>query len=111
MSNLLRVYLNGSKVLEYDKQTRLPGKQRQFLDSMDQDMDEGIELNGENISSPGKKQRVRYVAMHLLHAIETETEGMIGATCAWLAQREPALNQVLATEQGDEINMELLFGE
>jgi hypothetical protein len=59
------VYINGTKILDYDINTRQPGKQRQFLDAMDLDMDEGIELNGEMIDSPNQMQRANYVAMSL----------------------------------------------
>ena len=58
MSTLLSVYVNGEKVIEYDKSTLHPGKQREYLDGMDLDMDEGIELNDEIITSPDKMQRL-----------------------------------------------------
>lgn len=45
MPNMLSVYINGEKVLDYDKSARQPGKIRQHLEGMDVDMDEGIELN------------------------------------------------------------------
>lgn len=111
MANSLSVYLNDTKVLDYNKNTRLPGKQRQFLDGMDLDMDEGIELNGELIVSPDKMQRANYVAMNLLYGIEKESEGMISATCAYLANRLPELRQIRAIEKGDEISMDLIFNE
>lgn len=47
MSSLLKIYINNKQFLEYDKKTRVPGKQCQYLDGMDLDMDEGIELNGD----------------------------------------------------------------
>ncbi len=109
MNRLFTVYLNGQKLLEYDRQTRLPGKQRQFLDGMDKDMDEGIEINGEFIANPDTGQRASFVAMHLMAAIETETEGMIGAGCAWLVNRLPTLREIRASEQGEAITMELVY--
>jgi len=111
MSNQLSVYLNGTKVLDYDKNTRQPGKQRQFLDGMDLDMDEGIELNGEIVDSPNKMQRANYVAMSLLYGIEKNSEGMISATSGYLANRFPELKQIRSIEHGDEITMDLIFNE
>ncbi len=111
MSTMLSIYINGKKVLDYEKNKRQPGKQRQFLDNMDLDMDEGIEINGEMISSPDKMQRANYVAMSLLYGIQTNSEGMIKATCAYLARRLPELKQIRAIEEGEEITMDLIFDE
>ena len=111
MPTMLSVYINGEKVLEYDKNTRHPGKQRQYLDGMDIDMDEGIELNDEMITSPDKMQRVNYVAISLLYGIHSESDGMISATCAYLANRAPELKQIRAVEKGEEITMDLIFNE
>jgi len=111
MSTLLSVYVNGEKVIEYDKNTRHPGKQRQYLDEMDLDMDESIELNDEMIASPDKMQRANYVAMSLLYGIHTKSEGMINATCAYLASRLPELKQIRSIEKGEEIIMDLIFDE
>jgi len=111
MSTMLSVYINSIKALDYDKNTRQPGKQRQFMDSMDLDMDEGIEVNGEMIESPDKRQRANYVAMNLLFGIEQKSDGMISATCSYLANRYPELKQIRATEKGHEVTMELIFDD
>ncbi len=112
MSSLLKIYINGTEFLKYDKNTRIPGKQRQYLDGMDLDIDEGIELNGEIINSPNKEQRANYVAMSsLLYAIGQQSEDMISATCAYLASHLPELKQIRATEEGEEIIMDLIFDE
>lgn len=111
MSTMLSIYINGKKNLDYDKNARQPGKQRQFLDNMDLDMDEGIEINGEMISSPDKMQRANYVSMSLLYGIENKSEGMISATCDYLVKRLPELKQIRSVEEGDEITMDLIFNE
>jgi len=103
--------MNGNKVLAYDKNAREPGRQRRFLDGMDLDMDEGIELNGERISSPDKMQRANYVMMSLLYGIENESKGMISATCGYLANRLPELVQIRATEVDEEVSLDLIFDE
>jgi len=111
MSVILSVYINGKNILQYDKNTRLPGKQRQFLDAMDRDMDEGFEINDEIIESADKMQRANYVAMNLLYAIETKNESMTSATCGYLANRLPELKQIRSVDSGEEITMHLIFND
>lgn len=111
MSNRLSVYINNNNVLNYDKNTRHPGKQRQFFDGMDLDMNNGIEINDEIINSPTQMQRANYVAMSLLYGLERKDEGMISATCGYLVDRLPDLKQVRAIDKGEEITMELIFNE
>ena len=74
-------------------------------------MDEGIELNDEIISSPDKMQGANYVAMSLLYGIHSDSEGVISATCAYLANRLPELKQIRSIEKGKEIIMDLIFNE
>jgi len=74
-------------------------------------MDEGIEINGEIISSPDKMQRANYFAMSLLYSIEQNSEGMISATCGYLVNRLPELKQIRAVEEGEKIIMDLIFDE
>lgn len=111
MTNILSVYFNAEKVLDYDKNTRLPGKQRQFLDGMDRDMDKGIKLNDVKIEAADTKQRTNYVVMNLLYGIEHKNEAMISSTCAYLVNRTPGLNQIRATENSDEITLDLIFNK
>ena len=111
MPSKLRVVLNGNEVYKYEKNTRHPGKQREFLDNMDLDMDEGIEIDGKVISSPDKMQRAQYVAMSLLYGIQMKSEGLISAACGYLVTRLPDLKQIRAVEKGDEITMDLIFDE
>ncbi len=111
MSTKLRVVLNGTEVFEYEKNTRHPGKQREFLDNMDLDMDEGIEIDGELISAPDKLQRAQYVAMSLLYGIKMQSEGLISASCGYLVTRLPDLKQIRAVESGEEVTMDLIFDE
>jgi len=111
MPSKLRVNLNGSDVYEYEKNTRYPGKQREFLDNMDLDMDEGIEIDGEMINSPDKIQRAQYVAMSLLYGIQMKSEGLVSAACGYLVTRLPDLKQIRAVEEGETVTMDLIFDE
>lgn len=108
MSKLVVVF-NGQSVIEYDRNIRLPGQQRDYLDRMDDDMDDGIDLNGEHVAEPDSQQRAKFVAMQLVHALIESKDPMIAATCAYLASRLPALKQVKAEEQGEHLSLELVF--
>lgn len=105
----LEIILNGNLVIEYPRSTRLPGKQRGFLDIMDFDMDEGINLEGEIIDSPDKQQRSRYVSMKLFQALKSNNKGLITASCAYLVNRQPELLKIKANEEGDTVILELVF--
>lgn len=109
MENKLVVTLNGQPVVEYDRNKRLPGHQRQFLDRMDQDMDAGVQVGDEWYAEPDMNQRAKFVAMHLVQALVKDDEQTIAATCAYLANRLPELKQVKAIEQGDSFFMDLIF--
>ena len=103
--------MNDVTRLEYDRNIRLPGHQREFLDKMDEDMAGGFELAGELVASPNPIQRAQFVTMQLLMAMQREDEGLIAASCAYLANRYPEMTRVVATEQGEQISFNLLFNE
>ena len=107
---MLEIVINGETVITFDKK-RLPGHQRQFLDAMDLDMDEGIELAGEYIAEPDELQRAKYVAMSLFMAINSENADMANAMCAYLVYRQPELKQVRVIENGMDIELDLLYTE
>jgi len=108
MSKLVVVF-NGQSVIEYDRNRRLPGQQREYLDRMDDDMAAGIDLNGEPIMNPDSQQRAKFVAMQLIHAVINDNDPMIAAMSAYLAIRLPALQQVKAEEHGEHFSLELVF--
>lgn len=111
MSEKLIVVMNGQPVIEYDRNVRLPGHQRQFLDKMDLDMEKGLEMNGQLSTDPDLGMRAQYIAMHLVRAINDENDSMISAMCAYLATRLPDLKKVKADEQGENISIDLVFNE
>lgn len=111
MSEKLYIELNGASVIEYDRNIRLPGHQRSFLDKMDEDMSEGFELAGQTIEAPSPVQRAQFVAIQLLNAMQQDEEGLIAATCAYLASRYPDMRKVVAKEQGDNVSLDLVFNE
>ena len=96
-------------MIEYDRNVRLPGHQRQFLDKIDLDMDQGINLAGQEIDEPDTSARARYIAMHLVTAALNDNDAKISAMCAWLATRLPELKQVRAATRDEEVELELVF--
>ena len=111
MSLKLTVYINNESVIEYDRNKRLPGKQRQYLDKMDSDMDAGFKLGDEQIDKPDDKERAKFVAMTLIHSIEANNEQMIVATCAYLALRQTGLKEIRATAEGENMMMDLVYDQ
>ena len=110
-SPMLTVVIDGQPHLEYDRGKSLPAHQSTYLDRMDKKMDEGIALGGEAVKSPDQLQRAQFVALHLLEAMQDGDDGLIAASCAYLANRLPDLRQVKASLAGDEVSAELVFDE
>lgn len=109
MKSRLVIQINQQTVLQYDRNIRLPGKQREFLDKMDIDMTHGIALDGQKCINPDKSQRRGYVAMRLIQAIHNSDKGMINAMCAYLVTRFPKLKTVGFEEQGEKVKINFSF--
>lgn len=111
MSNLMAVLLNGIAQLEYDRGRVLPNDQKAYLDRMDQKMDGGITLGGEQIAMPDQRQRAQFVATSLHAAMRADNEGLSSALCSYLAVRLPDLHQVRIDERDGEVLVDLVFDE
>lgn len=109
MSQYLTVKINNVQVHEYDRNTRLPGKRRRFLDMMDNDMDEGVNIGGDLIEYPNQNQRAKYVAMNLIDGLIKKDESLISITSAYLSHRLPELKEIIVNEKGDDIAVELVY--
>ncbi len=110
MSEKMTVLVNGIAQVEYRRDVPLEERQRAYLTKMDAQMDSGILLDGETIDQPDRLQRARYVALTLAEAILQDREAETAATCSWLAERIPDLQQVRidAGEDG-QVRVELIF--
>jgi len=111
MRSMLEIQVNKKTVMEYDRNTRLPGKQREFLDKMDFDMNAGIYFVDKHYDNPDALQRGKYVAMKLIQAIQTNNHGMMNAMCAYLINRLPELNRLTVEENVEEVAINLIFDE
>jgi len=79
------------------------------LDHMDQKMDAGIRLGSDWVENPDPMQRAKFVAVNLIEALQQNSEGLVAASCAYLANRLPALKQVKAKLLGGGFSVELVF--
>lgn len=109
MPQQIEVSVNQQVLLTFDSQPRLAGKQRQFLDNMDDDMDKGIDLAGESCKNPSDLEKAQYVAMRLMQGLDAEDKSLVSICCAYLGHRYPDLTVIKAKMHKDEIQMELLF--
>lgn len=109
--NILAIVVNGESQLEYDRNKPLPEHQLQFLDKMDQDMDQGILLGGVTIGTPSDLQRAQFVAIHLINSIQESNEQVAAAMLAYLANRIPQLKQVRAIKKEGDITFDFVFDQ
>ena len=106
----LAVVVNGTSILEFDRNKPVPGQQRRALDIMDKNMDGGIRLGEEHIPSPNPMQRAQFVANTLVNALFAENYSQAMAMSTYLAKRIPELQQVKAVGDIDNVlNIELVF--
>lgn len=125
MSNILAVLLNGVAQLEYNRDKQLPPQQELYLEKMDLQMDDGIQVGDMVISNPDKNQRAQFVAGNLADAILNDKEAAAAALCSYLAINLPDLKQIKITQSSEdsvntdngsadaksEISIELVFDE
>jgi hypothetical protein len=112
MSNVMAVLLNGTAQIEYNRDISLPGKQRDYLDRMDKDMEAGILLGNQFVEAPNQIQRAQFIALQLVQALLVDNEQHIAASCAYLADRLSDLKQVKAVTKPDgAIGIDLVFME
>jgi len=110
MHNLLTVIINDEAVLEFDRSKPVPGHQRQYLDSMDAQMDQGIQLGSDFIKEPNPLQRSQFVANSLVNAVLKDEYSIAIAMCTYLAKRLPDLQQIKCKGDTDkDLSIELVF--
>lgn len=106
--NKLTFFINKEVVYEYDKSTVTDEEQLTFLDKMDADMGVGIKIHGKLITSPDNEQRVRFVVMNLIKALQQENSAIITASFAYLVNRRLELDQIHVNDGVEMINIEFI---
>lgn len=104
----LSVLINDEIVFEYDKERSFEEPQLAYLDRMDIDMDKGIKIYGELVSSPDHQQRGTFIAMNLIKALQQDNEASISASSAYLVNRFPDLTEVHARDEDNKVKIELV---
>ena len=105
---LLTIFANDQVAFSYDKESDVDDQKLAFFDKMDADMNRGINIHGELITDPNTKQRAKFVAMNLIRALKQDNQSIILASCAYLANRLPAIIEVHARDSGNTVNVELV---
>lgn len=109
MNSRLVVVLNGASQLEYDRTRTLPEAQQEALTRMDERMSGGIEVDGQWVTDPDALQRARFVAGQLMQALNAGNEQLAAATCTYLAERIPELQQVRIDNSDQGMHFDLVF--
>ena len=71
-NTILYVIINDEPILEFDRKKPLPGHQRQYLDNMDAQMDQGIKIGDDMIKDPDPLVRSQFVANSLVNSLIKE---------------------------------------
>lgn len=107
--NLLTILLNGSPVLEYDRNKQLSSAQCESLKVMEEKLSRGITLQGKFIADPNFEQRVEFISANMVAAILNDQDSLSAVSCAYLANALPELKQVKTFENSNQVSIELIF--
>lgn len=115
MSDKVGFLLDGQEVLTYDRSQVLPDKQREYLDIIDAQMNEGFVLSDQKVENPNLQQKTQFVALNLVQALLKEDDNTAIIMFTYLVNRMPELKQAKAktktSESGDQIGVEFVFDE
>jgi len=108
-NNTLNVLLNDNAVLAFDRSKTLPAEQRQYLDNMDERMDDGVHLGDEFVKSLNPLQKAQFVANSMINGLINEDFNQAMAMCTYLGDRIPNLKQVICVGSDDEAGIQIEF--
>ncbi len=111
MSNIMAVLINDIAQLEYDRDKPLTDYQQTYLNSMDEKMLSGINIDGKFIEKPDTNQKIQFITANLINAMKSDDEGMSSALCTYIATRLPDLKQIKIKDNNNEITIDLVFDE
>ena len=108
---MFTVLLNNQLIHEFNVQTRLPGHVRSFLDRMDADMEQGIKVDGEQVTSPDEDLKLKYVVHNLLLGLKENNKGLIQSTSTYLGSRYHGLASINVIENDGETVLTVQYTE
>ncbi len=116
MSDKVGFLLDGQEVLTYDRSQALPDKQREYLDVIDAQMDQGFVLSDKQIDQPSLQQKTQFVALNLVSALQKGDDNTAIIMFTYLVNRMPELKQAKAkTRESDsgqqQVGVEFVFDE
>ena len=111
INKLLIVQVNGTPMLEYDREKSLSVAQEESLKLMEEKLSQGFNLGDQLISQPKLEQKIEFVTANLISAILTDDEVLAAASCAYVAHALPELKQIKELENNGEISIELVFDQ
>jgi len=115
MSDKVAFLLEGQEVLTYDRSQALPEQQREYLDIIDNQMDEGFVLSDKRIENPTLQQKTQFIALNLVSALSKEDDQTAIIMFTYLVNRMPELKQAKAktktTDAGNQVGVEFVFDE
>jgi hypothetical protein len=106
--NSLTISWDNVEVFSIDREISLGDEKRAFIERMDRDMDGGIRINGELISTADIRQRATFVVINLLKALQQENEAIVSASAAWLLDRLPGVSEIHAGSEQGRVYVELV---
>lgn len=108
-STPLVVQVNGTPMLEYDREKTLTATQQQSLNLMEEKLSQGLSLGNEQVTNPSLEQRIEFIAANLISAVLNDEEVLAAASCAYIAHALPELKQIKALEKNGDVSIELIF--
>lgn len=116
MSDKVGFLLDGQEVLTYDRSQIMPDKQREYLDIIDSQMEQGFVLSDKKIDQPSLQQKTQFVALNLVTALQKGEDNTAIIMFTYLVNRMPELKQAKAktkeSESGQQqIGVEFVFDE
>lgn len=115
MSNIVGFLLDGQEVLTYDRSQTLPDKQREYLDILDKQMDEGFILSDQKVNKPNLQQKTQFIALNLVNTLLKKDDNTAIIMFTYLVNRMPELKQAKAktkdSESGQQVGVEFIFDE
>ncbi len=109
MANRLEIVQDGQMILCFERSVTLPALQRRQLDELDFRLDQGIELAGEAIASPDRRQRIEFVIGLLIRALRRDDETALKGLSTYLSHRAPELAVIRLQTQEGVVEVELEY--
>ncbi|MBK8454094.1 MAG: hypothetical protein WAQ53_07840 [Thiofilum sp.] len=108
-SPLVTIVVNDQAVMQYDRRKQPSSEQFAYIDNMDKQMDQGIEIAGTFHKKPDPVVKSQLVAQHLLIALADKNYSLAAAMCTWLSERMPELIKVQASGTVESMRVDLVF--